>query len=256
MTSKNFLFSALLLVLAGFVAAGADGYWWRTPMPAAASASDLPDPAAEYGRLRQRYQTVDSAMDVSGMIRIYDGEHNGKLKEIQPFRSVRSSRQYYWQIGYLRNWYDGSILLVVDTMHRRMTVSRPVSDNLQSTGPYKMPADLLFSDTARFRLSGTVEQEQGQRTLTLHSDYNPEIRVCRVYYDTATYRLHRTEIEWWKDLSGRDTAAGKVWLAKVEYTYCPPRIDICKEMRTFITVGANGVTPTLPYANFDIKVNF
>lgn len=257
MTSKNLLLSVLLLlVFAGVAALGASGHWWRKPVPATAGVRGLPEPAAEYDRLRQRYQTTDSAMDVSGMIRIYDGERNGELRETQPFRSVRHGGQYYWQISYLRTWYDGSILLVLDTVHRRMTISKSAPHGLSGADPYKMPADLLFSDTAGFRLSGTVEQQRAERTLTLHSDYNPEIRICRVYYDTATYRLQRTEIEWWKDFAGRDTAAGKVWLAKVEYTYQPSTINITEEIRSYITVGENGVTPAPPYSNFDVKVNY
>ena len=258
MTAKTLLLSALLLlVLAGVIMAGVGNHWWKTSFRAPVAGKNLPTAAVEYDRIRERFRGGDSAMDIGGTVRLYDGERGGELKESTPFRSVRYGAQYFTQLSYLRTWCDGKLVLVVDTVHRRMQVSKPVMVGPKGSDLSTMPVNLLFSDTALFRFTGSVSQEGTERILTLHSDYNPEIKASRVYYDTANYRLRRLEVEWWKDRSGRDTAEGKIWLAKVEYVYhSRDNMNIGDEMRSYITVGRNGIMPTARYAGYEVKINF
>ena len=252
------LTGALVLMLAGVIAATTGAGWWkRSVVQAAHGNDDLPGARAEYGRLMKQFRVRDSAMDIWGMIRIYDEEKGGELREARPFRYYRSGFQYYSELSYLQTYCDGKMVLEVDTLHRRMRVSKFNGHDLK--GPFfgMLSAEQLFSDTGRLTLNGTLEQRQAERVLTLHSDNGPEIRACRVYYDTISYRLHRTEIEWWKDMSGLDTASNRVWLAKLEYNYRERGDpDIGKEMRTYIVTGPGGIKSTGRYANFKVVVNF
>jgi hypothetical protein len=259
MSPKTILLSALmLLALAGVIAATSSRHWWKAATAAPPVAGqNLPSPASEYGRLRQRFQVTDSAMDISGTIRIYDGETDGLLKEAKLFRSFRHGRQWFNQLSYLQTWCDGDLVLVLDTVHRQIEVSKLVAGGGQGPLAANMSAAMLFGDTAQFRLGGDVEQESGQRILRLRSELNPEIKVCRVYYDTASYRLHRTEIEWWKDRIGRDTSGSNIWLARLDYVYRPRSAqDIGQEMRRYITLGPGGIKPADRYADYHVKVNF
>ena len=266
MKFKVILLSALMfLVLAGVIASATGRHWWPVQTAAegsgqngpAAAGQDLPAASSEYDRLRQRFQVTDSAMDISGTIRIYDGERDGLLKEAKPFRAFRRGRQWFSQLSYLQTYCDGELVLVLDTVHRQIEVSKLKPGGSRGPLATNMSAAMLFSDTAQFRLSGSVEQEPGQRILTLRSDLNPEIKVCRVYYDTASYRLHQTEIEWWKDRVGRDTSGSNIWLARLDYVYRPRSTqDIGREMRRYITPGSDGIKPATGYSDYHVKVNF
>ena len=263
MRSKTILLSVLMfLAIAGVIAATTGRHWWKQPANASASPApgigqNLPAAPAEYSRLFQRMQVTDSAMDISGTIHIYDGERDGLLKETKSFRAFRQGRQWYYQLSYLQTWCDGDLVLVLDTLHRQMEVSKPVAGRGQGPLAANMPSAMLFNDSAQFRISGSVEQDQTERILTLRSDYSPEIKVCRLYYDTASYRLHRTEIEWWKDRVGRDTAGSNIWLAKLDYVYRPRSTQgIGQEMRSYIVLGPDGIKPADRYSNYHVKVNF
>jgi hypothetical protein len=265
MKIKTFLLSFLLLpALAGVMAAGLVGHWWRKAGAANVSGRELPAVAAEYDRIMQRFRKADTAIDIGGTIQIYDGGNDGALKEENGFDAVRYGTEYYSQLSYMRTYCDGNLILTVDTVHRRLQVSRAprTTRALGGQGGAESPGEpggtsFLFSDTAQFKLSGTVEQRGAERVLTVHSDFAPAIRVCRIYYDTASYRLERSEIEWWKDRSGRDTAAKKIWLAKVEYVYRPREArDIGKEIQSYIVTGKDSVTATKQYAGYTVAVNF
>ena len=255
MTRKTILLcSLLLLVLAGVIAAAAGDRLRGAFAGRGPNVHNLPPASTEYARLLRRFRAGDSAIAISGTIRIYDQEHGGLLKEQKPFRFERYGRQYCSQLSYLRTYCDGELVLVVDTVHRMLQVMKapPVGKDSVLAA---MPVDLLFSDTARFKLSGRVEQMGAERMLTLHSDFNPEVKVCRVYYDTVSYVFHRTEVEWWKDQAGLDTAAGKVWLAKIDYTY-----ELSKDIRPgdglhrYVRTGAGGaITPDPAYSTYQLE---
>ncbi len=259
MTSKTILLSTfLLLVIVGVIVAATGRSWWRrsaAAAPAPEEAAILPASASEYGKLIRQFRLADSTLEVSGTIRIYDEEKRGDLQETKTFRSFSKGEQYYSQLSYMRTYCDGSLVLAVDSVHRQMTVSK-VTPGSGAT-PGGMALDGLFSDTATFRLSGEIRDVRGERVMSMRNDYQPGIRECRMYYDTMSYRLHRAEIEWWKDRTGRDRTAGRIWLARVDYVYhSPGPEDIAESMRQYIRLGPDGVRPTDAYAGYGIKVNF
>ena len=102
-----------------------------------------------------------------------------------------------------------------------------------------------------------VTQEGAGRILALQSAAHPEIRNCRIYYDTLSYRLHRAEIEWWKDLNGQNVKTDRIWLAKVNYTYrSRGNVDIGQEMRRYIVGDPGGLKATEAYAGYTVHKNF
>lgn len=251
------LFVFCFLVIAGAIGA-VDQHWWRPGgAGGVAAAQTLPSAASEYGRLLERYDATDSAMDVSGTIRIYDGERGEVLKETSTFRNFRQGAAYFTQLSYLRTYCDGRLVLVVDSVHRQLEVSRSMPQAGRKAAFPGLSPDILFSDTARFRISGMVEQQHAERVLTVRSDYNPEMKLYRLYYDTMSYRIQRTEIEWWKDGGGRDTTDRNVWLAKVDYSFKSHGVeDIGAEIRSYIVEDVGKVRPTARYADYGIKVNY
>jgi hypothetical protein len=255
MTFKTLLLSAFLIPVSGIITAAVWRHLRKTNFPGVVE-SVMPAAGTEYGRILERFRGPDSTMDLSGTISIYDGANDNMLKEEKPFRYVRYGNQYLSQLSCLQTFCDGDLVLTVDTLHRRMTVTELGPATRRNADLFGASPAILFSDTSKFRLSGIVEQQQGLRILSLHSDFNPEIRTCRLIYDTLTYRLHRTEVEWWKDRSGRDTTRGHIWLARVDYRYrSRGSMDIAREIRTFIDVGRTGVKPTARYQGYELRTN-
>jgi hypothetical protein len=257
MKRKTILLSFLMLLVLAVVIAAAGARLRSIVVAGGVGLRVLPPAREEYGKLLRRFQALGADMDISGAIRIYDQEHEGNLKEEKPFHFIRSGRQYFSQLSYLRTYSDGEVVLELDTVHQQMEVSKAPAGGLDSALT-RMPVDMLFSDTARYKLSGQVEEKGAERMLSLHNDYSPAVRVCRVYYDTAGYLLHRMEIEWWKDQSGLDTAANKTWLVKVDYVYHKPSGSRPgDEMRRYIHVGTGGeIRVTSAYSGYQIHASF
>lgn len=257
MTRKTILLLSLLLfALAGVIAAAAGGQLFRVAVLGRPGIGSLPAASAEYGRIYEQFLARDSAMDISGTVRIYDQERSGVLKEEKPFHFCRAGRQYFSQLSYLRTYCDGELVLVVDTVHGQMNVTRAPA-HARDVAAAGMPIEALFSDTARFRFSGQVEQEGVGRVLSLRCNSSPGIRVCRIYYDTTSYRLQRMEIEWWKDQSGIDTAAGRIWLSKIEYVYRRRETsEPGKELWRYICIGPdNTIKPAAAYSGYQVQMN-
>lgn len=257
MTRKTILILCLLLLVLAGVIAAVGPHLRSVFVPGGLGLRVLPPASEEYGKLLRRFQAGGADMDISGAIRIYDQERGGILKEEKPFRFCRLGRQYFSQLSYLRTYSDGDLVLELDTVHQQMEVSKAPAGGLDSA-LVKMPVEMLFSDTARYKLSGQVADRGAERMLSLHNDYSPAVRVCRVYYDTASYLLHRMEIEWWKDQSGLDTAANKTWLVKVDYSYHEPAGSRPGgEMRRYIHVGTGGeIKATSAYSGYQVNVSF
>jgi hypothetical protein len=120
-----------------------------------------------------------------------------------------------------------------------------------------MQPALLFSDSANFRLTGTVAPAGEMRQLILHSPIRPDIKEYRLFYDTIGYRLQRAEIEWWKGgRSPQEPGAGKIWLAKMEYDLSSrARPDIRKEIATIVLFRNGEAVPTERYHDYKINSN-
>jgi hypothetical protein len=182
MLSKKLLLLTLLFsATVALIATAAGRHWWKTQKTTGPTVSGQPSIAAEYGKLMSRYREFDSVADLSGTIRIYDGEKNNHLKETRTFRYYRFRNEFYWQLSYLKTFCDGRLVVQLDTMDRVITVSMAAVPGRPGQTAGNMPPALPFNDTTAFGLSGSVAQEGGNRVLSLHSDRYPGIKECRLF---------------------------------------------------------------------------
>ena len=267
MTSKKIILSVLLL---SFLTAATAGYrWWKAQAPA--PERELPSAVEELKKVMQQYRRIaDTSASVAATIRIYDLENKAALKETRTFRYVRCGAGYYAQLSYLQTFCDGKWIVQLDTVNRQIGVTKLARDaagtNLSGASGTIAPGgaawigggslEALFSDTARFRTTGTVTAEGDQRALHMHSDLNPEIRSVALYYDTLAYHLYRTEIEYWKPTARLDDKSDKVWLAKIEYHYPQAeKMDIRRMFTAIVTIDGRKVTVGAAYRDYQLNLN-
>jgi len=181
----------------------------------------LPDAKEELRKLYARYAQSDSMMDVSGSILLYDEERNNALKETTGFRLVKKGSQLYTQLGYLQTLIDGEMVVELDTLNKYITVSRLEKDVLHTMNNKVLMPEYMFGDTTELKVSAYVTGEKKRRTLHLHSDLNPDVKSCRITYDSGSYRIYNTDIEWWKQGVVNDTTGHHAWMAHIDYVYQP-----------------------------------
>lgn len=185
------------------------------------SANELPkDLKQELKNLTLRY--ADSSLHISGVIRLYDLENDGQFKEESPFTFIRNGKSYFSQLDYLCQFANESMIIQLDSINKSIVVSKNEGLDISLSGDL-FPFDQYFTDSAEFRVTGTVAEKGKQRILELRSDFTPAIKVTRIVYDPVTYTIKETEIEWWKEQLFREEKDGKkCWLTKIDYSYGKP----------------------------------
>lgn len=262
---KISLLAGLLVVL---TAATAGLHWWKRSNRAGTPRSGLPSPSHELQRVvREFRRTADTLASVAGTIQIYDLEGTPVLKQTTTFRYFRRAGGYYMRLSYLQTFYDGEWVVQLDTVNRQIAVGKLAPDAAGSKDQWAAASmgtagfmggslDALFSDTARFRTSGTVTAVGNRRTLRLNSELNPDIRATSLLYDTLDYRLIRAEVEWWKPTTHPDAKGDKAWLARLDYQYPPaPQMDVRKMIAGIVTMREGKATPCAAYEGYQINVN-
>ena len=220
--------------------------------------SVLPSAAEEYKRIMARYMGADSDINLSGTIRIYDGENKFSLKEERSFHYSRWGNQFYARLSRLQTFCNGKVVLQLDTLKKIVIVNKASAGRSSIATSGMQPFDRLFSDTVQFRLSGEVSEQGAVRTLRIVSDFSPEMRSFSLIYDTASYRLIRAEVEFWKrgTLPG-DQTADRIWLAKIEYHYGAPTVlDMDNPIRQVIVPEDNSVKLRDAYKDYQLNTNF
>lgn len=258
MSLKKIFLSVLLLSL--LTAATAGYHWWKGSDRAVISPAaprEMPPVAEEFQKLMRSYRrAADTLASVAGTIRIYDQENNSALKETRAFRFVRCGAGYFMQLSSLQAFCDGKWLVQLDTANRQIAVSKAPAGGPDEMMTMVAPPERLFSDTARFRIRGLVEPEEGGRSLRLESELNPEIRSSTMFYDTASYQLNKAVIEWWKPGTALDDRGDKIWLVKIDYRYPPAeKIKIREKIRSIVSIDARGVTPAAAYRDYNVNAN-
>jgi hypothetical protein len=256
MSLKKTILSVLLLSL--LTAATAGYRWWNRQDRSSAPLRELPSAPEELQKIMQQYRRMaDTAASVAATIRIYDLENKEVLKETSSFRYFRCPSGYYVRLSYLQTFCDGKWVVQLDTVNRQILVARSSnSPDGAALGWIGSSLQSLFSDTAGFRMTGTVTAAGKTRRLSLQSELNPEVRSATLLYDTLSYSLDKAEIEWWKPSMHLDDKGQKVWLAKIDYLYPPPeKIDIAARIRSIISVTGKQVTATTAYRDYQLNLN-
>jgi hypothetical protein len=255
MSAKKIILSLSMLCL--LTAATAGFRWWKD-RPAGMSPV-TPPVAEELKKVMQAYQqAAGGPAAITGSISIYDREDNDLLKETKSFCFFRQGASFYTQLSRLQTFCDGDLVVQLDTVDRQIIVQKA------APGQAKMGASLFldprwesyFSDTARFRMTGTLTAEGRNRRLLVESELTPELRLSTLVYDTLTYRLDNAEIEWWKKTPLAGGKTNKVWLAKIAYQYVTAfDMDIRKKMRSIVALSKGKVMATDAYRDYQIIAN-
>jgi len=219
----------------------------------------LPAAKEEYAKLLQHFLHSDSAMAIRGTVILYDGEHPDVLKEKSDFLSVRDGRSFYSKMSSVEIMYNGKYFAQADSVHKILMVAgvlEALPDNPAQPAIGGM-VDRWFSDTASFKAAGAVSGDNNERTITIYSDFNPNIQYFTLRYSPADYSVKGAEIRFWKsNRAETDTAAGnKVWISRIEYgPVHAERPDVNKQMSRIFRVEKHTVVPAPAYGDYRIMV--
>ena len=221
---------------------------------------DLPGVKDEYARLMRKFLQQDSAIHLSGAVSIYDGEEPTIAKEKSTFISLRSGHSFYSSLSFQQTFSNGRFLVQLDSLHRILFVSS-TSDSSKNPSAAPDPAgmiDKLFSDTASFKISGTVSGDDKDRSIMIKSDFNPEIQSFTIRYSPIDYSLKSAEIRFWKNgqYSGDSTTNhDKVWISKIDYREYPAKeLNIDSMINKVLVIRGNSIEPTSAYKDYRVII--
>lgn len=219
----------------------------------------LPPAKEEYAKLLKRFLQADSAASISGTVMLYDGEQPGLLKEKSSFLSVKEGKSFYSKMSGVEIMYNGKYFAQTDSLHKILMVAGVLEALPDSPVQPAMGGmvDKWFSDTASFRVSGDVSGDDNERTITIHSDFNPGIQYFTLRYSPADYSVKGVEIRFWKNNRAEtDTAAkNKVWISRIEYgTGHAGMADVNQQMRQVFRVEKHRVVTTPAYSDYRIMI--
>lgn len=249
---RSWVLAGVLLLSAVLVGiAGNYKGWFNGPVVG----QGQPDGGAEYRKIGERF-LQDSALSLAGAILLYDGEEPGRIKEQNSFRLIRESGNMYNRLGYIQTFSSEGWMVQLDTINQVLIVADAPVQQEGKAGPFQQSTGLMFNDTTAFTTIGTVTGDQTERTLSLRSDLHPEIRLYRLTYDPATYRMKRAVIEWWKDAVVSDTTkASRVWITKIDYQYeAVPAMKVRELIDQVITRDRDGIHPTERYKDYQLHI--
>ncbi|MFT3827199.1 MAG: hypothetical protein QM731_24950 [Chitinophagaceae bacterium] len=258
---KTWLFTAVLLVAATGVSLAIAGnrlHWFNGTTPVAGPDKEVAeDGREEYKKLYTRYTTDKDSLAMEGIITLYDGEDAKAAREEQPFRFCRKDGKMYTQLGYVHTFYNGELLVQLDTVSRRIIISKTDKKTVKKA-TQQQSLDFMFADTSNFKLSSLVSGNGVERTLTFTSDFNPEVKECRITYTPGTYTMKKADIQWWKEGAIRDTSAvTSVWITHIEYkSWLVRNIDIDAMIAAIVSVKKKEVVLQPAYSDYQLYKTF
>ncbi len=217
-----------------------------------------PNARAEFQQLCARYLQHDTVLNLGGNIRLYDGEDRRQVKEQSSFELIKQGNGMYTRLSHLQTFANEQLMVQLDTVNRIMVIAEAMENQTRNGSSLQQSVDLLFSDTAAFRLVGEVTGNELERTLSFKSDFNPEIRQYRISYDAKTYQLKNATIEWWKDAMVSDsTNANRVWVTQIDYRYRQTAgRGVNDMMREVVALRGKEVIPTDKYKDYEVHIAF
>lgn len=249
---KSWVLAGVLLLSAVLVGiAGNYKGWFRSPD---AGLEQL-DAGAEFRKIGERF-LQDTVLSMAGAILLYDGEQPDQVKEQNSFRLVKESTNMYNRLGYIQTFSSDGWMVQLDTLNQILIVTDAPVQAQGADGGFQQSTGLMFNDTTAFMAIGTVTGDQRERTLSLRSDLHPEVRLYRLTYDPATYRMKRAVIEWWKDAVVSDTTkASRVWITKIDYQYeTAPALKVGELIDQVITRGQDSIYPKERYKDYQFHI--
>ena len=220
--------------------------------------TELPSAKEEYARLIRKFISPDSTVQMTGNVTVLDGAQPNVEKERSSFQYVRKGRNFYSSLSFMQTFFNGKFMVQLDSLHKVIFISQ-VNDSTQ-TQPGLDPVLLsnkLFSDTASFKVSGTVSGDDKLRILTIANDFNPEIQNFTVDYSPSDYSMKSAEIRFYK--TGRreaDQDSANVWVSKIDYRESRMKYpDVNKMISRIFTVDGDQIFPAVAYRDYKIVIN-
>lgn len=250
---KSWLLVSVLLISAGLVAIAGNYKKWFTNTT---QVVEQPDAKTEFRKIGERFLMHDTLLNINGTIKLYDGEKPTVLKEENSFQLIKEPGHIYNRLGYIQTFYSENRMIQLDTVNQLLVVAATGSPQPGLANALQPSTDALFSDTAAFTTTGVVTGDSRERTLSLTSELQPEIKVYRITYDAATYRIRRTVIEWWKDgVVSNTTQSSQVWITQIDYQYLPEsKQKVAELLKNVVTTNQHGIQPTERYKDYQLHI--
>ena len=219
-----------------------------------------PDAKEEFKKVMSVLNASDSVMHVSGVIRVYDQENKNKLQEQNSFIVEKNGHTLYSRMGYQQTIGVDSILVEIDTVNQLLSVSNFDANDADKILSGAMAFDRYLEDTGVFKMELSVKEiSKEQRAITIINPMTPEIKSSTLYYDASTYKVIRSEIDWWK--SGMPPAEKKdeenIWHTEIVYQYRGLlTVSAAEKMKRILSLS-NGVVSVMPaYKNYQLTTSF
>jgi len=220
-------------------------------------APELPSAKKEYALLMKKYLSPASSVRISGIVSVYDGLHPDVLKEKSAFVYFRKEHAFYSRMSFQQTLCDGRFFVQMDSLNQVLLIT-PIADSMQQQlFPDPMPmAEKLFGDTARFKMSGRVSGDDNLRSITLTSDFNPEIQSFTIYYSPVDYTMKSAEVRFCKNGRPESAAPGdndNVWISRIDYnTTTGSDIDVHAMIGNIFSVHGHKLEPMPAYSNYRV----
>jgi len=221
--------------------------------------TELPSAKEEYARLIRKFISPDSTVQMTGNVTVLDGAQPNVEKERSSFQYVRKGRNFYSSLSFMQTFFNGKFMVQLDSLHKVIFISQ-VNDSTQ-TQPGLDPVLLsnkLFSDTASFKVSGTVSGDDKLRILTIASDFNPEIQNFTISYSPADYSMKSAEVRFYKNgrrVEGNADDGSNVWISKVDYKESQMKdLDMDGMISKIFVIRQGQIVPTASYINYRVII--
>ncbi len=217
----------------------------------------LPEAKDEFKKLYSRFLDPSATMYMKGIITLYDDSTEKNIKERTDFLLFKQGDNIYSSLSSLRTYCDGKYVAELDTVNMMLDVFKVNDSLLKVIKNPVMPFDNLFTDTAKMQMRGTVSEDAGGRMIQLQTDFIPEVKCMKVFYNPSDYILRSSKIYWWQTpgLMEQEKDA-PVWVTKIEYSYpVDSGPDIPAMMRDIFTIKDGECIPAEKYKNYRVRTN-
>lgn len=212
-----------------------------------------PDPKEEFRQLFSKFNSGKLSLHLTGTIRLFDKEQSNRMVEETSFEYIISGSGYYSRLHYLETFFDGRLVLQLDTLNQNLRVTEVGREKQKELEGAVFPFEQFIQDTSQFRIHLEAGEKKESRWLKLVSELHPEIKSCQIFYDPVNYEVKEVEVEWWKEPQLSEAVdENKCWVARINYRYHPPAdLNVKEKMDRIIRVSKRGIEPREKYKQYN-----
>lgn len=220
---------------------------------------ELPDARQEIEKIYSLYNKQDTSFTIRGVIRLLDSEKDNAVKEVTPFVYTKHQAQYYSSLGYVQTLCANGMGIQLDTVNRYIVVSRVDPSLLDNSQNSLLPFTQFMQDTATYKTTIAAVQKGREYAITITSEASPDIKKATIFYHPATYRIIKSEIEWWKSATAglNENEQDQTWVTRIEYEHTTATGETAAERINKIVVSMNGkIEPAPAYRGYEFQSAF